>query len=91
MASISWTLFQIGLLSLSLSLLSPNHQWWCAKMEAQSEYVHIAYTLLPRLGADSHAPSVLSNKISASEIRRKFVKSALLVGLPLSLFSSLSD
>ncbi len=32
------------------------------------------------LGADSHAQSVLSNKIPASELRRKFAKSALLVG-----------
>ncbi len=32
-------------------------------------------------GPDLHAQSVLSNKISASELSRKFVKSTLLVGL----------
>ncbi len=41
------------------------------------------YTLSTRFctfGADLHAQSVLSNKISASELTRKFIKSALLVG-----------
>ncbi len=32
-------------------------------------------------GIDLHAQSVLINQISASELRRKFTKSALLVGL----------
>ena len=32
------------------------------------------------LGADLYAQSVLSNKISASELSREFIKSALLVG-----------
>ena len=32
------------------------------------------------LGADLYAQLVLTNKISASELRRKFIKSALLVG-----------
>ena len=36
--------------------------------------------LSERLGADLHARPVLNNKISASEISRKFLKSALLVG-----------
>ena len=50
-------------------------------MEAQSEYVHVAHTFLARFGADLHAQSALSNKDSASELRRKFIKSAqLLVG-----------
>ena len=43
------------------------------KMEAQSEYVNIAYMFFARLGADSYAHSVLTDKISASELRRKFV------------------
>ena len=34
-----------------------------------------------RLGANLHAQSVISNKISASEPSRKFIKSALSVGL----------
>ncbi len=41
------------------------------------------YTLHTRFctfGTDLYAQSVLSNKISASELSRKFIKSALLVG-----------
>ena len=49
-------------------------------MEAQSEYVHVAYTFFARLGADLRAQSVPINKISASELTRKFIKGALLVG-----------
>ncbi len=50
------------------------------KMEAQLEYVCTRCILiLACLGADLHAQSVLSNKISASELKRKFIKSALLV------------
>ena len=45
------------------------------KMEVQFEYT-IAYTF----GANSYAQSVLINKIFASELSRKFSKSALLVG-----------
>ncbi len=50
------------------------------KMEAQSEYVHVAHTFFCIFGADLHAQLVLINKISASELRRKSIKSALLVG-----------
>ncbi len=64
----------------------PNLQRRRAKMEAQSEYVRIAYMIFARPGTDSHARSVLSNKISASELRRKFIKSALLVGLMQHLY-----
>ncbi len=46
------------------------------KMEAQSEYVHVAHTF----GTNLHAQSVLINKISASELSREFIKTALLVG-----------
>ncbi len=42
------------------------------KMEAQSEYVHVAHTFFARLDVDSYAQSVLTNKISASELRRNF-------------------
>ena len=51
-------------------------------MEARSKYVHVACTFFACLGADLHARSVLSNKISASELSGKFIKSAslLLVG-----------
>ena len=50
------------------------------KVEARSEYVHVAHTLLHVLGADLCALSVLSNKISATELSREIIKSALLVG-----------
>ncbi len=53
----------------------PNHQRWYAKMEAQSEYVHISYMFF------LHAQSVLNNKISASELSWKLIWSALLVGV----------
>ncbi len=53
------------------------------KMEAQSEYVHIPCTYFRTFGADLYAQSVIINKISASELSQKFIKSALLVGLPL--------
>ena len=59
----------------------PNHQRWYAKMEAQSENVHIAYTFLhvwPRLV--TYVRSVIINKISASELSRIFIKCELLVG-----------
>ncbi len=36
--------------------------------------------IFARLGVDLHAQSVLINKISASELSRKFIKSVLLVG-----------
>ncbi len=38
------------------------------------------HVFLHVLGADLHAQSVLVNKISASELSRKFIKNALLVG-----------
>ncbi len=43
------------------------------KMEAQSEYVHIAYTCT--FGTNLYAQSVLI-KISASELSREFIKGA---------------
>ncbi len=50
------------------------------KAEAQLEYIHIAYTCFCTFGTDLPAQSVLINEISASELSRKFIKSALLVG-----------
>ncbi len=49
-------------------------------MEAQLEYVHNAYMFFARLAPILHAQSVLISKISASELSRKFIESALLVG-----------
>ncbi len=45
-------------------------------MKAQLEYMHISARSAPIF----YAQSVLINKISASELSRKFIKSALLVG-----------
>ncbi len=52
------------------------------KMEAQSEHAHIAYTgfFFARSAPTLHAQSVLTNKISASELSRKFIKGLLLAG-----------
>ncbi len=71
------------------------------KIKAQLEYAHLACTFLPRFGADLYAQLVLINKISALELRRKCIKSALSVGLcfffvsfpflPVSFFSLLSS
>ena len=49
-------------------------------MEAQPEYVHVARTFFARSAPICYAQSVLINKVSASEVSRKFTKSALLVG-----------
>ena len=58
----------------------PNHQRWHAKMEARSEYSHVACTFLHVWRPILHAQSMLIDKISASELSRKFIKSALSVG-----------
>ncbi len=50
------------------------------KVEAQLEYVHVACMFFARYGADLYAQTVLIKKNSASELRRKLTKSALLVG-----------
>ncbi len=60
--------------------LSPNHQWWCAKWKLGWN-TYALHTYFCTFGADLCAQSVLINKISASELRRKLIKSALLVGL----------
>ena len=49
-------------------------------MEAQLEHVHVAYTFFARLVPICNARSVIISNISASELSRKFVESALLVG-----------
>ncbi len=51
------------------------------KIKAQLEYtVYTLHTRFCTLGVDLYAQSVLINKISASELRQEFIKSALLVG-----------
>ena len=49
-------------------------------MEAQSEYVHIANTFLHVWAPICMLSRCLLIKISASELTRKFIKVALLVG-----------
>ena len=53
------------------------------KMEAQSEYAHVACTSCALLAPISHAQPVLVDRVSASELGRKSIKSALSVGSPL--------
>ncbi len=62
------------------SAAMPNQQLRYAKMEAQLEYVYTLHTCFCMFGADLYAQSVLINKVSASELSRKLIKSALLVG-----------
>ncbi len=49
-------------------------------MEAQSEYILIACTSFARLAPICMLSRCLLNKFSASELRRKFIKSAFVVG-----------
>ncbi len=51
-------------------------------MYAQLEYVCTLHTCFCTFGTDLHAPTVLIDKISASELSQKFIKSVvvLLVG-----------
>ncbi len=60
----------------------PNHQRWHAKWKLSRNMYMLSSTFFARLRADLYAQSVLSNKISASELRRKLSKSTLLVGYP---------
>ncbi len=50
------------------------------KMEGQLEHIHVAHTSLHVSVLTLHAQSMLINKASASELGRKLVRSALLVG-----------
>ncbi len=60
--------------------VAPNRQRWCAKWKLSWN----TYTLHARFctsgRADLYVQSVLFNKISAAELSRKLIKSALLVG-----------
>ena len=67
----------------------PNHQRWRAKWKL-SRNVHTLHTRFGTFGTELYAQSVLSNKISALELTRKFIKSALLVGFSVSFSLSLS-
>ncbi len=50
------------------------------KMKAQSEYVRVAYTFIARLAPTCMLSRCFVNKISASELSQKFIKSVLLAG-----------
>ncbi len=83
--SLSWIVRQhqansCWVVSYSLDILYiPNHQWWYAKWKLSwNMYTHCIH-VFARLALDLYAQSVLIDKISASELSRKF-KSALLVG-----------
>ncbi len=51
-------------------------------------YIHNAYTFFCTFGTDLYVQSVLTMKISASELSRKFIKSALLVGYNLLRYTT---
>ena len=63
---------------MNVCTVLPNHQRWYAKWKLSCNI----YTLRTRfctIGADLYAQSVLINNIFASELSRKFIKSALLL------------
>ena len=57
----------------------PNHQGWHAKRKLTWNKC-TTHTYFRTFRADLYAQSVLINMISAAELSRKFIKSALLVG-----------
>ncbi len=63
-------------------MIVPNHQRWHAKWKLRWNilYTHCIH-VFARLAPICMLSRCLSTKISASELRRKFIKSALLVGL----------
>ncbi len=73
--------FQMMKLShLKQSGRMPNHQRWYARWKL-SWNMYTMHTRFCTFRADLYAQSVLTNKISASELSPKFInKSALLVG-----------
>ncbi len=66
-------------IGIGLQDLVPNHQSWHAKRKLSQKMCTLR-TCFCMFGGDLYAQSVLINKISASELRRNFIKSALLVG-----------
>ncbi len=60
--------------------LSPNHRRWYAKWKLRCN-IYTLHTRFCMFSADLYAQSALINKISASELSRKFIKSVLLVGV----------
>ncbi len=62
----------------------PNHQQ-CYEKWKLSRNMYKLHTCFCTFGADSYAQSALINKISALELRRKFIKDPSLVGISLNL------
>ena len=60
---------------------SPNHQRWCAKMEAQMQRARIAYTFSHVWHPICMLTRRLATKFLRRRLSRKFIKGALLVGL----------
>ena len=58
---------------------NPSQQRWYAKWKLSWNILY-EHTSFCTFGADFHAQPVLNNKISASELSEKFIKSTLLVG-----------
>ncbi len=69
--------------------LLPSQQRWCGKWKL-SWNVYTLHASFCTSGTDTYAQSTLINNISASELRRKFIKSALLVGYVLAGHPKLS-
>ncbi len=60
----------------------PNHQRWHANWKLSPNMRTLRTRLFACCGSDLHAQPVLGSKISASELSRTFIESALLVGVP---------
>ncbi len=76
--------FSCSFAKLHQASSQPHQRWYMQKWKL-SRNTCTLHTRFCTLGADLHAQSALSNKIFASELTRKFIKSALLVGLVLFL------
>ena len=76
--SADWSSTATAVSQSSTAIFLPNHQRSCAKWKLSWNILHTTHFCT--LGANLHAQSVLISKISASELRKRLIKSALLVG-----------
>ncbi len=65
---------------------SPQPPTVVCKAKTQLDYIHISYTCFARLAQICMLSRCLLKEISASELSRKFTKTALLVGPPFPVF-----
>ena len=65
--------------TFSYEIQAPNHQRWYAKWKLRWN-AYASHTRFCTFGADLHAQSVPINEISASDLSRKFIATALLAG-----------